>query len=345
MNEKPTVRQREVDRQEGRFVVLTLDNPPINAASTRLRADLLAAMVALSGRADIAGVVIHGANGKFVAGADIREFDLPPEPPAITEVIRAIETCPVPVGAAIEGMALGGGYEIALACDARVGTPSALVGLPEVTLGLIPGGGGTQRLPRIVSVAEAIEINVGTSDRATEALPSVCSTQSWTEDLIEGDSSSVRNAGAEEPAHGSSAACQHRGRNCARRAGALRRGRGADAVGVAASAIRNSMVLDSDSALQWERTMSRFVAPRATVEGVAPSLLCRESGPEDRAHRPRWPESALSAAGPWGQALRPPSLPAVFRSFWSSSPELLTRALLRVQGRQGGAPARKDRVR
>src|SRR5690606_12877821 len=90
------------------------------------------------------------------AGADIREFDAVPEPPHLPEMIAASETLPVPVVAAIDGAALGVGYELALGCEARVAGARGVVGLPEVTLGLVPGAGGAQRLPRLVGLSRAI---------------------------------------------------------------------------------------------------------------------------------------------------------------------------------------------
>ena len=146
--------QRAVEGR--RLAVLTIDNPPVNAAARQVRADLLHAFRALEEAAGLAGVVLSGANGNFVAGADIREFDKPPAEPHLADVVAAIEACRLPVVAAIDGAALGGGYELALGCDFRLATERSIVGLPEVTLGLIPGAGGTVRLPRLVGVATAI---------------------------------------------------------------------------------------------------------------------------------------------------------------------------------------------
>src|SRR5262249_56026646 len=101
---------------------------------------------------------VGGAGGDFVAGADIREMDLPLLEPSLPDVIAVMETCPQPIIAAINGNALGGGFELALACDRRLAAPDATVGLPEVKLGIIPGAGGTQRLPRIVGTARAIAL-------------------------------------------------------------------------------------------------------------------------------------------------------------------------------------------
>jgi 3-hydroxyacyl-CoA dehydrogenase len=106
----------------------------------------------------VKAVVLIGANNAFIAGSDIREFGRPIPPPELPDVIAAIEAIEAPVIAAIDGPALGGGFELALGCDYRLATPKALVGLPEITLGMIPGAGGTQRLPRLVKEADAIDI-------------------------------------------------------------------------------------------------------------------------------------------------------------------------------------------
>jgi 3-hydroxyacyl-CoA dehydrogenase len=110
----------------------------------------------LAGDDNVVAIVLIGAGKTFVAGADIREFGKPLRDPQLPAVIAAIEQCRKPVIAAIAGAALGGGFELALGCDARIATPDALVGLPEVTLGIIPGAGGTQRVPRLTGIAAAI---------------------------------------------------------------------------------------------------------------------------------------------------------------------------------------------
>jgi 3-hydroxyacyl-CoA dehydrogenase len=150
----PAVRiERE---QDVAFVVI--DNPPVNATSLEVRAGLLDAVNSLAGDDGVTAVVLIGAGKTFIAGADIREFGKPLRDPQVPAVIAAIEQCGKPVVAAIAGAALGGGFEIALGCDGRVATAEAMVGLPEVTLGIIPGAGGTQRLPRLTGLAKAIEL-------------------------------------------------------------------------------------------------------------------------------------------------------------------------------------------
>ncbi|SDH18138.1 3-hydroxyacyl-CoA dehydrogenase NAD-binding domain-containing protein [Pelagibacterium luteolum] len=144
----------------GDVAVITIDNPPVNAGSAKVRAGLLEALGALGDRNGIKVAIIIGAGKTFMAGSDIREFGAPLSDPQLPAVIAAIEACPVPVIAAIHGAALGGGFELALGCDYRIAQPGARIGLPEVGLGLVPGAGGTQRLPRLVGMEAALELVV-----------------------------------------------------------------------------------------------------------------------------------------------------------------------------------------
>ena len=145
-------------RTVGGIAVLTITNPPVNAMSMAVRAELLAAVQAASTDAAVQALVLIGANDKFIPGADIREFGKPITGPSGRDVVAAIEASAKPVVAALGGNALGGGLEIALGCHARVALPDCKLGLPEVNIGLIPGAGGTQRLPRLVGAATALEM-------------------------------------------------------------------------------------------------------------------------------------------------------------------------------------------
>lgn len=148
----------------GPVLLITIDHPPINATSHAVRAGLVAAIDELAGRPDLTAAVLIGAGSTFIAGADIREFGQPAQDPSLPAVIEAIEACPKPVVAALHGAALGGGLEVALACDARIALEGTSLGLPEVTLGVIPGAGGTQRLPRRVGLVRGIEM-IGRGER------------------------------------------------------------------------------------------------------------------------------------------------------------------------------------
>lgn len=143
--------------RDGEVLILVIDNPPINAGSIEVRRGLLAALSMLDGDAALSAAVLIGAGRTFVAGSDLREFGAPLEAPQLPTIIAAIEACSKPVVAAIHGAALGGGFELALGCDARIASEDAVVGLPEVTLGMLPGAGGTQRLPRLIGRIEAVK--------------------------------------------------------------------------------------------------------------------------------------------------------------------------------------------
>lgn len=145
-------------RRDGEILVVTIDNPPVNALSAAVRAGLSDAIALAARDNTVRAVVIACAGRTFIAGADIREFGKPPVAPLLPDVVQAIEDCPKPVVAALHGTALGGGFEVALGAHARVAAPGAAVGLPEVKLGIIPGAGGTQRLPRLIGIGPAIDL-------------------------------------------------------------------------------------------------------------------------------------------------------------------------------------------
>lgn len=147
-------------RKDGEVLVVTSDNPPVNALGQAVRAGLADAMAQAAGDDGVKAVVICCKGRTFFAGADITEFGKPPVGPSLPEVIDVIEASEKPVIAAIHGTALGGGLEVALGCHYRIAVGSARLGLPEVKLGLLPGAGGTQRLPRVVGVAEALPMIV-----------------------------------------------------------------------------------------------------------------------------------------------------------------------------------------
>ena len=157
--------------REGSIAVVVIDNPPVNASSQAVREALLDAISRTNADAAVTAVVLTGAGKAFMGGADIREFDKPPVEPQLPQVIAAVMDSPKPWLAAIHGAALGGGFELALGCDVRIAAPDAIVGLPEVMLGIMPGAGGTQHLPRLVGVPRAIElICAGKRMKAEEAL-------------------------------------------------------------------------------------------------------------------------------------------------------------------------------
>ena len=156
--------------RDGDVAVLTMNNPPVNALGLALRQGLMAALDALRGDASVKAIVLAGTARAFSGGADITEFGGAMQDPNLRQVITAVEDMPVPVVAAMQGVALGGGLELALGCHARVAWPAAKMGLPEVKLGLLPGAGGTQRLPRVAGVEKALSMIVtGTPIDAADA--------------------------------------------------------------------------------------------------------------------------------------------------------------------------------
>ncbi|PNV97168.1 3-hydroxyacyl-CoA dehydrogenase NAD-binding domain-containing protein [Pseudomonas protegens] len=155
----------------GNILVLTLDNPPVNALGVEVRRGLLAAMDSAGDDPTVAAILLVGAGRHFCGGADIREFGQAPQAPALPAVVKRIEDSTKPVVAAIQGVALGGGLEVALAAHYRLALGSARLGLPEVLLGLLPGAGGTQRLPRLIGARAALDLMLsGRHLNAREAL-------------------------------------------------------------------------------------------------------------------------------------------------------------------------------
>ena len=138
--------------------VLTVDNPPVNPLSDGVRNGLYESLQKAEDDNTVKGVVLTGKGRAFIAGADISEFGGNVEGKSLNEVFQKLEFCKKPVVAAINGIALGGGLETALCCNYRIIDKSAIVGLPEVNLGLLPGGGGTQRLPRLAGPSEALKM-------------------------------------------------------------------------------------------------------------------------------------------------------------------------------------------
>ncbi|AHM04712.1 Enoyl-CoA hydratase / Delta-cis-delta(2)-trans-enoyl-CoA isomerase / 3-hydroxyacyl-CoA dehydrogenase [Roseibacterium elongatum DSM 19469] len=157
--------------REGEIAVITVDNPPVNALGHALRQGLWDAAETLDADPGIRAVVLICAGRTFIAGADVTEFGKPPVPPHLPDLVARIETAAKPWVAAIHGSALGGGFEVALGCRFRVAVADASVGLPEVTLGIVPGAGGTVRTPRLVGAEQAVAmVTTGKPVKAPKAL-------------------------------------------------------------------------------------------------------------------------------------------------------------------------------
>lgn len=171
----------------GEIAVITVENPPVNALAQEVRAGIRAAIEQVEATDSVKGAVMIGAGTVFIAGADIKEFGKPPLEPGLRDVIAEMEVCSKPLVAAIHGIALGGGLETAFGCHYRVAVPSANVGLPEVKLGILPGAGGTQRMPRVAGLEFAIDaITSGRMIPAAEALENGIIDAVIEGDLLEG---------------------------------------------------------------------------------------------------------------------------------------------------------------
>src|SRR5258708_27041527 len=148
--------------------VITLRHPPVLSLGNALRAAIMEYLKKAEGERRVTGAMLIGSAKAFSGGADIREFNKPGEKPALSEVNDQQDAMTKPLVAAIGGFALGGGLELALACHFRIALPKSQLGLPEVKLGILPGSGGTQRLPRIIAMAEALRMMTSGNPIAAE---------------------------------------------------------------------------------------------------------------------------------------------------------------------------------
>ena len=255
--------------QLGDVLLIEINNPPINAGSLTVRQGLSAAIAQLQAQPELRAGVIIGGGTTFVAGSDLREFGQPLQDPQMPAVIARIEACSKPIVAALHGAALGGGLELALACDARIALAGTLLGLPEVTLGIIPGAGGTQRLPRRVGVARAIQM--------------ICSGERITADKALALRLVDEVVASDLQAHAMALAQRLAGRKCRIRdeqvptedataieqaeQAALRAGKRRPAVLAAIEAVKNAARLALDEGLAQERSV--FQQLRVSTEAFA----------------------------------------------------------------------------
>jgi 3-hydroxyacyl-CoA dehydrogenase len=246
-------------RRDGNIGVVTIDNPPVNALKNAVRAGLVAAFAEAKADPEIAAVVLACAGRTFVAGADITEFGKPPMTPTTGDVIAAIEGLGKPVIAALHGTAYGGGLEVALGCHFRVAAPNTKVGQAEIKLGIIPGAGGTQRLPRLVGLDKAFAMVVtGDPIGAQDALA-----HGLIDEIVPGDPTAAAIAFARkvladqrpcELARDRPLAGDH-ARLDALAAPLIKRTRGQLAPAAAVEAFRNGLDLPFDEALRREREL------------------------------------------------------------------------------------------
>ncbi|RAZ87237.1 3-hydroxyacyl-CoA dehydrogenase [Mesorhizobium hawassense] len=247
---------------ENGVAIVIIDNPPVNALSFHVRKPLYEALAALRDDPGAKAIVIACAGRTFVAGADITEFGKPVEQPELRAIIALLETVPKPTVAAIHGTALGGGLELALGCHFRVADRGAKLGLPEVKLGLLPGGGGTVRLPRLVGAAKALGMIVsGTPISAGEAKAAGLVDAVVDSDLL---AEAIRFAGEMADRGGPFVPVRDRNNRLAetdlsafdaQAAELAKKARGLDAPRACAEAVRNAITLPFDEALAAERQL------------------------------------------------------------------------------------------
>src|ERR1044071_9499653 len=183
-------------RRDGNVAIITIDNPPVNALRHGVRAGIKDCVIAARDDASVEAIILTGAGRTFVAGADIREFGKPPQPPGLMEVITILDDVKKPTIAAVHGTPLGGGLELTMGCHFRVAAAGTRLGLPEIKLGLIPGAGGTQRLPRLVGIEKALPMILsGDPIPAKDALGA-----GLVDEIVEGDLVGARRARREAPA-------------------------------------------------------------------------------------------------------------------------------------------------
>jgi 3-hydroxyacyl-CoA dehydrogenase len=255
--------------RDGDVGVIWIDNPPINAGSAAVRAGLMRAVAQVASDDHLTAAVLIGAGTTFIAGSDLREFGQPLVDPQLPAVIAAIEACHKPFVAALHGAALGGGFELALGCDARLAARGTVVGLPEVTLGIMPGAGGTQRLPRLVGIPRAISmICAGERIQSAAALDSGLVDALTDGDLLEAAVALARSlAGTKQRLRDRvvPAAPPHAVADAA--AAALKAGKGRPAVIAAIAAVKAAAEPDFDVALASER--AAFEQLRLSPEAAA----------------------------------------------------------------------------
>jgi 3-hydroxyacyl-CoA dehydrogenase len=249
-------------RNEGDVAVITIDNPPVNALSHAMRSALVEALSRARADAAVKAIVIVCAGRTFIAGADISEFGKPVRAPSTLDVIAAIEASEKPVVAALHGTPLGGGLEVALACHYRVASPGTRPGLPEIKLGLMPGAGGTQRLPRLIGMDKAMAMILsGDQIAATEALEA-----GFVDAVVEGDLTAAAVAFARGKAGEPLVLAKDRDEKLApdraspekfeaAAAAALKRARGRKAPAAAIEALRGALTAPVERALSRERAL------------------------------------------------------------------------------------------
>ncbi|MDS9469286.1 3-hydroxyacyl-CoA dehydrogenase NAD-binding domain-containing protein [Paracoccus sp. MBLB3053] len=257
--------------RQGEIATVTVDNPPVNALGLALRQGLWDAVATLDADPAVRAVVLICAGRTFIAGADVTEFGKPPVAPHLPDLVARIESAEKPWIAAIHGSALGGGFEVALGCRFRVALPEASVGLPEVTLGIIPGAGGTVRTPRLCGVATAVDMaTTGKPMRAPKALAAGLIDAVIEGDLLTGAVEFARAAIAQPlplPVSQRGIEAPEAGFWAEAEASVAKSAKGAAAPARALAAIRKAAEAPFDEAMGFERTT--FLELRGTEQAAA----------------------------------------------------------------------------
>ena len=257
--------------RDGAIAIVTVDTPPVNALSTALRRGLWDAVEALDADQGVKAVVLICAGRTFIAGADVTEFGKPPMEPHLPDLVNRIEAAAKPWIAAIHGSALGGGFEVALGCRFRVALDTASVGLPEVTLGLVPGAGGTVRTPRLAGVAATVDlVTTGLPVKANRALAMGLIDAVIPGDLRDGALTFAREAVAKPlplPVSARPVAPPAEGFWAGQEAAITKRARGEVAPLRALASIRKATEAPFDEAMAFER--ATFLALRASEQAAA----------------------------------------------------------------------------
>lgn len=192
MNDQPV--QSVSTEIVGDIALVSIDNPPVNALSVHVRTGLQDAVAQINADQSARVIVIYAKGRTFIAGADITEFGKPPMPPALPDLLNELEQSAIPLVCVLHGTALGGGLELALACHARVALKGTRIGLPEVLIGLLPGAGATQRVPRLAGIPAALDMALsGRQVPATEALE-----MGLIDELAEGDAREIALASGQK---------------------------------------------------------------------------------------------------------------------------------------------------
>ena len=243
----------------GGLAVITMASPPVNALNQALRFAIVQGVERAVADAKVRAIVLVGSDRAFCAGADVREFGTPGmrQAPSINDLNNAIENSPKPVVAAISGMCLGGGLELALCCHYRIALPQASLGLPEVKLGLIPGAGGTQRLPRLIGVQPALDmIFSGQSTPALQFVGTPLIQAVATGDLLDAAVAFAREVAPRAPVRVRDLPVHASGPHAREQlAATLARSTGNPALAKAAEAVTASLTLPFEEAMAFERKL------------------------------------------------------------------------------------------